>query len=205
MNSFKQALTYFIHHFKSSLKLGVISTLIFYFSRFIPYCGALILGLGFLIMRDQGSHQIQKQNWDRDLNHLHHHFFSYLATSLILLPTFVLLGSALGLLESPQNLLMSFPYSVGLLTISVYFYFVLSHSLQFHLITKTSLPKAIDKIGLRSLKNASHYLSASAMMGIILALSNLSWGGGFLFSLPMMFFTDFFIYESLNRQQEFHH
>lgn len=203
MNSFKQALTYLIRHFKNSLILGVVSTFFFYLSRFIPYFGALILSIGFLIMRDQGWHQIQKQNWDRNLDHVRHHFISYLATSLILFPTFILLGSALGVLESPQNILTSLLFSVGLLTVSVYFYFILSHSLQFHLKSKTPLTKAIDKIGLRSLKSMNRYTSASLMIGILLAVSDLFWGVGFLLTLPVMFFTDYFIYQELSQQQEF--
>ncbi|WP_374029530.1 hypothetical protein [Bdellovibrio bacteriovorus] len=193
MNSFKQALNHFKGTWKDSLIFGLCATLIVFLVRYIPYVSAFLISFCLLALQEIAQYKVEKNAWPRELFHKKS-LPSYLITSLILLPTSVLLGSAIGILQSPQALWMTAPLSLGLLMLAVYFYFVLSHSLRFHLETNESLGKAIDVVGLVSIKSFKNYFVLSFYFALLILLSSLIAGLGLIAVLPLLFYVGHFFY-----------
>lgn len=197
MNSFKQALNQFKATWKQSLSLGVVATAFVFLVRDLPYVSAFLISFGFLVMQDIANHLIQEKQFPKNFNHLKASLPSYIITGFILLPTSVLFGSALGILQSPNSYLVTLSMSLGLLLLAVYFYFVLSQALRRHIETHESLAKAIDVIGLGSIRNLQLYLPLCFYFGLFILISGMTWGAGLLVTLPMMFYTNHFAYQEL--------
>ncbi|UOF00219.1 hypothetical protein [Bdellovibrio reynosensis] len=194
MNSFKQALNQFKATWKLSLAFGVLVTAFIFLVRDLPYVSAFLISLGFLIFQDVASHFITAKNFQTNFSYLKTHLPAYIITSFILLPTSVLFGSALGILQSPNNLFVTASLALGLLILGVYFYFVLSQSLRRHIETKESLAKAIDAVGLASVKQFQLYLPLSFYFGLFILIAGMTWGAGLIVALPIMFYANHFSY-----------
>lgn len=201
MNSFKQALNQLKISWKYSLLLGLIGTILIFTVRYIPYLSAFALAFGILILQEFAQMGINSPAGPYNLNFIRKNLLSFTGTSLILLPTIVLGGSAFGILESPQGLLTTLPLAGCLFILAIYFYLILSHSLRFHLETKVSLPKAIDLIGISSIRNFRLYLILSFYFGVLLLISALAWGIGFIIALPLLFYVDHFAYLEIGRKK----
>lgn len=200
MKSFKQALNQLKNHLQHSLLLGVLGALLLYTVRHIPYLGAFVLAFGALYLQDLARTLAETNAWPRNFQIIKGNLFAYVGTSVVLVPTFVLGGSAMGLLQSPQGLLLVMPLALLLFILSIYFYFILSHSLRLHLETKLSLPKAIDTVGLSSIRNFKIYLPLSFYFGLLMMLSGMTWGAGYVISLPLLFYVGHYSYLELQRQ-----
>jgi hypothetical protein len=203
MKSFKQALIQLKSDLKNSLLLGAGGTVFIYSVRNIPYLSAFFLALGVLILQELACKLAAAHTWHRDLDFLKKNLVAYIGTSLVLLPTFVLAGSAMGILQSPQGLALTMPLALILFMLSVYFYFVLSHALRLHVNKKISLAKAIDILGISSLRRFRMYFVLSFYLGLLLMLSGMTWGAGFIISLPLLFYTDHYAYLELSRGEDF--
>lgn len=199
MPYFKQALIQLRASPKESLLLGAASALLIAISRYIPYLNAFFLALGLLILQEAARTQITTKSWPKNFDFLKNEAVTYIVMSLILLPTIILAGSALGVLQSPQSLLTTLPLSFLLLFIASYFYIVLSHSLRYHIEKKVSLAQSIDIVGLSSVRNFKNYFLLSFYGGILLLVSEITWGVGFIISLPLIFYFNYFFYSELDR------
>lgn len=169
-------------------------------SRYIPYLNAFFLALGLLILQEVARIQITARSWPKNWDFFKNEAVAYIVMSLILLPTIILAGSALGVLQSPQSLLTTLPLSFLLLLIASYFYIVLSHSLRYHIEKKVSLAQSIDIVGLSSVRNFKNYFLLSFYGGILLLVSEITWGVGFIISLPLIFYFNYFSYSELDQR-----
>ena len=124
----------------------------------------------------------------------------FLVTAVVLFPTGVLLGSSMGILESPQPLYSALPLSLGLFILSIYFYLVLSQALRLRLESKVNIAKAIDVVGLNSFKRFRLYISISFYLAILVMISGLTWGAGFIITLPVLFYVSYFLYFEVRSQ-----
>ncbi|MBV2168109.1 MAG: hypothetical protein KUL82_05310 [Bdellovibrio sp.] len=200
MNSFKQALNQLNSSWKNSLILGALATFFIFLIRYIPWGSAFVMSFGILIFQEVARNLVVTSSWRPHSQFLRKEWIPYLITSLILLPTSVLLGSALGILESPQTLLATAPMSLGLLILAVYFYLVLSQALRLHSERNESLAKAIDIVGLASLKNFRLYFTLSFYFGLLILISGMTKGVGLLVTLPLLFYANHFAYVEMNQR-----
>lgn len=200
MNSFKQALNQLNSSWKNSLILGALATFFIFLVRYIPWGSAFVMSFGILIFQEVARNLVVTASWRPHSQFLRKEWIPYLITSLILLPTSVLLGSALGILESPQTLLATAPMSLGLLILAVYFYLVLSQALRLHSERNESLAKTIDIVGLASLKNFRLYFALSFYFGLLILISGMTKGVGLLVTLPLLFYANHFAYVEMNQR-----
>ncbi|AHZ85862.1 hypothetical protein AB1A81_01040 [Bdellovibrio bacteriovorus] len=189
MNSLKQALIQLKADWKNSLFLGCTATLFVLAVRFTPYVSALLISFGLLFLQEVTNRYLTFKAWPRDLTFLKENALTFLITSLILLPTSTLLGSAIGVLESPQDFLHTIPMSWGLLILAVYFYLVLAHALRMTIENGTALAKAVDIAALASLKNFREYFIIAFYMALAVLISGILWGAGFIVTLPVIFYA----------------
>lgn len=202
MNSFKQALFQFKSTWKNSLLLGATSAAFVIVVHNLPYVSAFLISFGILLFQTIAQNLIEGKTKSRDLPFLGKGLVSYLVIGLILLPTSVLLGSAIGILQSPQDLITTIPLSLGLIILGLFFYFLFSHSLRYHLETKESLGKAIDVIGLTSLKNFRLYLSLNVYFSMLILISGITKGAGLIAILPLLFYANCFSYLEIQKKSQ---
>lgn len=200
MNPVKQALIAFKTSWKESLYLGATATIFTFFSQSVPYAGALLIALGLLIFQEIVNVSLENHQWQMNLSHLKDHLSSLLITSFILMPTGILLGSAFGLLESPQSRWQSLPMSMGLFMLGIYFYLILSHGFRLQQLKHQNIAKSLDIAALSSLKHLKLYLTASFYISIALLTGSLLHGVGFVLSLPFLFYSDYFVFNSVQAQ-----
>lgn len=179
---------------KSSLILGVSAALFVIIINDLPLVNAFGISIGILALQTIAQKLIEQKLNTKELPFLGMGLASYIIISIILLPAGILLGSAIGILQSPQDLLTSIPLSMGLIIVVLYFFLLFSQSLRHHLETKTNLGKSIDIIGIVSIKKFSLYLSLSVYFSILIIISELTKGVGLVFTLPLLFYANHFAY-----------
>lgn len=199
MNSLKQALIQLKEDWRNSLLLGCIATIFVLLVRFVPYLSAFFISLGLLFLQEISNQYSQTHKWPQQFSFLKQHLLSFVVTALILLPTSALLGSAMGLLQSPQDIFQTIPLSLGLLILALYFYLILNHALRLNMESGTSLAKAIDVVALASMKNFKEYFLVSFYLSLAILISGLLWGAGFIVTLPFVFFATNSIYRHIKK------
>ncbi|QDK43843.1 hypothetical protein DOM22_01030 [Bdellovibrio sp. ZAP7] len=203
MHSVKQALIMFRQNWKDSLILGVLATLFTFFSQIVPTIGALLIAVGLLIFQELANLRLQKGRWERDFTHLQKDWVSWLITAVILMPTGILMGSAFGVIHSPQPLIQSLPAGFGLMAMGVFFYFILSHGLNLQLETHMGIAKAMDRTVIAAIKNLGPFLAATVAISVALVIATYLRGLGLILALPFMFFTCFYLYIEMKNKNAF--
>lgn len=188
---------------RNSLLLGVIASCYIFFVRFIPYISVYVVSVGLLIIQQITNNFLTNQKWPQNFSFLKNQLAPISITALVLIPTSTLLGSAIGLLESPQSIIHTAPLSFLLLIIAIYFYLILAHSIRLNLEENISLPKAIDIAALASLKNMRVYLIMSFYLGLLILIAGLLYGVGLIVALPLLFFGTHFSYVDLKARNLF--
>ena len=194
MNEIKQALTVFKLHQKSCLAIGIATSLLIYAVSFVPYMSAFLFS-SILLLADGccvelTAHSQSRVSW---------RFFkknpsAFFATSLMLLPTIILSGSSLGILQNPQEPIFTYPLALGLFWLGIIFYFLLSQALRLHVESDITFFKAVDKVALIILKNFKGYLSVSFYLSLGLMLAELTRGLVMIVLVPTLFISSHFLY-----------
>ncbi|MFM6928251.1 MAG: hypothetical protein ACKOX6_07290, partial [Bdellovibrio sp.] len=197
MHPLTQALMTFKKNWKESLLLGIAATAFTFFSQIVPMIGALLISVGLLIFQELANIRLQKGRWDRDLTHLKKDWVSWIITAVILMPTGILMGSAFGLLHSPQELWRTIPLALGLFMLGAFFYFILTHGLNLQLERPDGIAKTLDKSALAAVKNLRLYFPCVFYVSVLLLFSGFMRGFGFIISLPFMFYVSFYLYSEL--------
>ncbi|HWU42066.1 MAG TPA: hypothetical protein VN132_01470 [Bdellovibrio sp.] len=197
MNPVKQALSAFKNNWKESLWLGAAATIYTYFAQLLPMIGALFISLGLLIFQEIVNKWMKTGRWSMDLTHLKNHWVAFVLISIVLMPTGILLGSAFGLLESPQSEWQNIPLSFALFILGIYFYFILAHAFSFSIETTKSVAKAIDSTAIVSMKRYKIYLPTAFFMSLIFMLAGFLRGLGLVIALPLLFFSSAVIYQDV--------
>ncbi|MEK2689611.1 hypothetical protein [Bdellovibrio sp. GT3] len=203
MQSVKQALIMFRTNWKDSLILGVLATLFTFFSQIVPVIGALLISVGLLIFQELANLRLQKGRWERDFTHLQKEWVSWLVTAVILMPTGILMGSAFGIIHSPQPIAQSLPAGFGLMALGVFFYFILTHGLNLQLETHQGIAKSLDRAALSSVRNLGPYVAATLVIAAALVIATYLRGYGLILALPLMFFTCFYLYMQMKKKNAF--
>ncbi|KHD88468.1 MAG: hypothetical protein OM95_08090 [Bdellovibrio sp. ArHS] len=196
MNSFKQALIHLKNHWKYGLLIGALGLMVALILRHIPYVSAFLTAFALLILQHLTDRWMEGKKW-QNLSTLKEFLLPFVVTSLILFPTTVLIGSSLGILQSPQEYLSGAPLSLGLFMLGAFFYLVLTHALRYRMETTTGLAEALDIVGLASMKNFRVYFVLSFYLALLLLLAGVTWGLGFLVAFPMLFFSSHYSYNEM--------
>lgn len=203
MNPVKQALFAFKQNWKESLYLGVAATVFTFFAQIVPFVGAFLISLGLLIFQEIANVRLSSGAWKKDLSHLQNDWISFLITAVVLMPTGILLGSAFGVLESPQERLQSWPMALGLFILGVYFFLILSHGLILQRERHEGIAKSLDTAALASIKNFKTYLAVSFYVSLALVVGSLLKGIGFIVALPFLFYCDYFAFKYVKEKGVF--
>ena len=203
MNPVKQALFAFKQNWKESLYLGVAATIFTFFAQVVPFIGAFLISLGLLIFQELANLRLSSEVWKKDLSHLQNDWISFIITAVILMPTGILLGSAFGVVESPQSRFESWPMALGLFILGVYFFLILSHGLILQQERHQGIARTLDVAALASIKNFKTYLAASFYIGIALVIGSLLKGVGFVIALPFLFYCDYFVFKVMKDKNAF--
>ncbi|MFM6929885.1 MAG: hypothetical protein ACKOX6_15555 [Bdellovibrio sp.] len=203
MHPLTQALMTFKKNWKESLLLGIAATAFTFFSQIVPMIGALLISVGLLIFQELANIRLQKGRWDRDLTHLKKDWVSWIITAVILMPTGILMGSAFGLLHSPQELWRTIPLALGLFMLGAFFYFILTHGLNLQLERPDGIARTLDKSALAAVKNLRLYFPCVFYVSVLLLFSGFMRGFGFIISLPFMFYVSFYLYSELRKRDAF--
>lgn len=200
MNSLKQALNHFKQNRQNSFLLGILATSLVVTLRYIPLFSAFLISLVALLLQDLAKQLIVHKKWPVRFQSTFARALSYMIVAVILLPTSVLLGSAVGFLESPQELFVSVPFSLSLIILGVYFYLILSHALRFHFEQNENLAKSIDFIGVASFKNLNMYVPLSLYLAVLILIGGMTKGAGLIVALPFLFYVNHFSYKELEKR-----
>lgn len=190
-------------NWKESLLLGIAATSFTFFSQIVPMIGALLISVGLLIFQEMANLRLQKGRWERDLTHLKNDWLAWIITAVVLMPTGILMGSAFGLLHSPQELWRTLPMALGLFMLGVFFYFILTHGLNLQLEQPEGIAKTLDKSALASVKNLRLYFPCVFYVSVLLVISAFMRGFGFIVSLPFMFYVSFYLYTEMKNKKAF--
>lgn len=203
MNPVKQALMLFKSNWKESLYLGAAATVYIFFSQFVPFVGALLISFGLLIFQELTNVRLKTGKWKMDLTHFQHDWISLIITAVILMPTGILLGSAFGLLQDPQDHWRSLPTSLALFILGIYFFMVLSHGFNVQQESQEGIAKALDTSALASVKNLKIYIVASFYLSVGLLIGGLLRGVGFVLVLPVLFYTTYYVFSEMKTRNAF--
>ena len=190
-------------NWKESLLLGITATCFTFFSQIVPMIGALLISVGLLIFQEMANMRLQKGRWERDLTHLKNDWVSWIITAVVLMPTGILMGSAFGLLHSPQELWRTIPMALGLFMLGVFFYFILTHGLNLQLEHSEGIAKTLDKSALASVRNLRLYFPCVFYVSVLLIISAFMRGFGFIVALPFMFYVCFYLYAEMKKKNAF--
>lgn len=194
MNSFKQALNQLKMNWSHSLLFGFVAMSFIYLARVTPWLGAYIVSLVLLLFQEMSRILLVEQRSLRKFTLEGKELVSYLIVALILLPTSALFGSAIGLLESPQSFLIKLPLSMLLFIVASYFYIILSQALRWHIESRQNLGRAIDSLGVESIKHFRKYLALSFYVGLLVLVSAMTKGVGLIVALPVIFLVNHYLY-----------
>lgn len=194
MSSFKQALNQLKITWAHSLLFGFVAMSFIYLAQVTPWFGAYVVSLVLLLFQEMSRILLVERRSLRHFTLEGKDLLSYLLVALVMLPTSVLYGSALGLLDSPQDFFVKIPLSFLLLIVSSYFFLVLSQALRWHLESRQNLGRAIDTLGLESFKHFRPYLAMSFYIGVLILVSGMTKGVGLIVALPLVFLLNHYLY-----------
>ena len=192
MKPLKQALNLFRSELKLSLLLGFGTFFLIAIASRIPYFGAWIMTFSFLII------QIYIWSWQSQSTLkfpsalIKKNFAAIVLTSLILVPTGMLLGSSAGVLQKTDQFLTSLPLAFFIIYLCLFFYIILSHALLMSLSKNMSVMKAMDECFAKSLKRPHTALLACFYLSVILLVATLPLGFGLILGFPMLFYVTYY-------------
>lgn len=193
MKSFKQALIAMKNLWRETLALGFFVTGLLFVVRVLPFISMFALSIALILIQRAVTTRLANGNWPKNFSFLKSKWPAYIIVGIILMPTSILVGSAFGLLQTPQELWMTLPLTCGLFFLGIYFYIILNQAIELHLNSTQTLAKSIDVVALTSFRFLKKYALASFYLGAIFALSSLVRGAGFVLALPALFFVTYYL------------
>lgn len=189
MHLFKQALIQYKTHWQESLLIGLFSFMCVLAAPTLPLVGSFFLSLVLLSFQLVIWFRLENKRWPIKSDLFPQAITPLLICSLVMTPTSILIGSAHGLLASPQGILTSWPLSVGLLFIGIYFYFLIAHALLLTRATSLGIAKALDRAALDTMRNFRLFAPLCLIFAVLFLLSQLTVGAGWIFALPLLYYV----------------
>lgn len=197
MHLFKQALIQYKTQWRESLLIGLCSFLCVLAAPMIPLAGSFFLSLVLLSFQLVIWYRITHKAWPQQGELFPQMVTPLVICSLVMTPTSILIGSAHGLLDSPQNILTSWPLSIGLLFIGTYFYFLIAHALILAKSTDLGIAKSLDHAALDTVRRFKIFAPLCLIFAVLFLISQETRGAGWILTLPLLFFTCSFAVEKI--------
>jgi hypothetical protein len=192
MHLFKQALIQYKTHWQESLLIGLFSFVCVLAAPSIPIVGSFFLSLVLLSFQLVIWFRLENKRWPIKNDLFPQTVIPLLVCSLVMTPTSILIGSAHGLLASPQDLLTSWLLSIGLLFVGLYFYFLIAHALLLTRATNLGIAKALDRAALETMRNFRLFAPLCLIFAILFLISQATLGAGWVLALPLLYYTGSF-------------
>jgi hypothetical protein len=189
MHLFKQALIQYKTHWQESLLIGLFSFVCILAAPSIPLIGSFFLSLVLLSFQLVIWFRLENKRWPIKGDLFPQVVIPLLVCSLVMTPTSILIGSAHGLLASPQSLLTSWPLSVGLLFVGIYFYFLIAHALLLTRATALGIAKALDRAALDSMRNFRQLTPLCLIFAVLFSISQATFGAAWVLALPLLYYV----------------
>lgn len=189
MHLFKQALIQYKTHWQESLLIGIFSFMCVLAAPSIPLVGSFFLSLVLLSFQLVIWFRLENKRWPIKSDLFPQVIIPLLICSLVMTPTSILIGSAHGLLASPQDLLTSWPLSIGLLFVGIYFYFLIAHALLLTRAANLGIAKALDRAALDTMRNFRLFAPLCLIFAVLFLLSQATFGVGWIIALPLLYFV----------------
>ncbi len=121
--------------------------------------------------------------------------WSWIMTLVILLiPASILMGSAVGILQSPYIFMIAGSLATLLITLALFFTFVFSQIL-FISSDRQNLGRLIDILFLSALKNWIEILGFCLLSALLVVLSIKAWGLGLIVAIPLLSLSNIIYFE----------
>lgn len=189
MHLFKQALIQYKTHWQESLLIGLFSFMCVLAAPTLPLVGSFFLSLVLLSFQLVIWFRLEYKRWPIKSDLFPQSITPLLVCSLVMTPTSILIGSAHGLLASPQGILTAWPMSVGLLFIGIYFYFLIAHALLLTRAANLGIAKALDRAALDTMRNFRVFAPLCLIFAVLFLASQLTMGIGWVIALPLLYYT----------------
>lgn len=192
MPIFKQALIRYKEHWKVSLILGILSTMCVLAAPLVPLAGSFVLSFLLLTLQAVTWFWTDHNRWPGKNDLLPRIIVPLLVCSIVMTPTSILIGSASGLLSSPQGFMTSWPLALGIIFLGLYFYFLISRALLLTLSTSLGIAQALDQAALESIKNFRKMSPLVLIFSTLVLLSEVTLGVAWVITLPLLYFATSF-------------
>lgn len=189
MPIFKQALIQYKEHWKIAVILGFLSMICVLAAPFVPLAGSFVLSFLLLTLQAVTWFWIDHNKWPQKNDLLPRMIIPLLVCSIVMTPTSILIGSASGLLSSPQGFMTSWPLALGIIFLGLYFYFLIARALLITLSTSLGIAQALDQAALESIKNFRKMSSLVLIFSALVLLSEVTFGMLWIITLPLLFFA----------------
>lgn len=189
MPIFKQALNQYKEHWKISLALGLLSMMCVLAAPSVPLAGSFVLSLLLLSFQAVTWFWLEYKKWPQKNDLIPRIIIPLLVCSIVMTPTSILIGSASGLLSSPQGILTSWPLALGIIFLGLYFYFLISRALLITLSSSVGIAQALDQAALESIKNFKEMSPLCLIFSALVLLSEVTFGVIWILTLPLLFFA----------------
>lgn len=189
MHLFKQALIQYKTHWQESLLIGLFSFMCILAAPSIPLIGSFFLSLVLLSFQLVIWFRLENKRWPIKSDLFPQVIIPLLVCSLVMTPTSILIGSAHGLLSSPQGVLTSWPLSMGLLFVGLYFYFLIAHALLLTRAANLGIAKALDRAALDTMRNFRLLTPLCLIFAILFLISQATFGAGWVLALPLLYYV----------------
>ena len=189
MHLFKQAMIQYKTHWQESLLIGLFSLLCVLAAPAIPLVGSFFLSLVILSFQLVIWFRLENNRWPVKSDLFPRSLIPLLVCALVMTPTSILIGSAHGMLQSPQNVLTSWPLSLGLLFVGIYFYFLIAHALLLTRASDLGIAKALDRAALDTMRNFRVFAPLCLIFAVLFLISQQTAGLGWIAALPLLYYA----------------
>jgi hypothetical protein len=204
MNPIKQALIFLIQIWKKNLIVGVITSTLIFVSGYLGSYSILFVAPLLLFIQQSYNRVLESQDSLVKIAFIKRNLISIIIVGLAFSPTGILLGSAFGLLESPEDRFSNVLRAEWLLLVCCLIYLVVNHGLTLHFHGKTGLARSLDIAIQSGFKKIVSYVISSFYMSISLLIAGFFYGYGMMVSLPFVFLVCYFHYIEMSKTKAFH-
>lgn len=203
MNPIKQALILLIQIWKQNLILGVVTSTLFFLSGYMGSYSILFVAPFLLLIQQSYNQALDSKSSFINLAFLKNNMLSIIIVALAFSPTGILLGSAFGLLESPDDRIANILAAEWLLLICCLIYLIVNHGLALHFKGRMGLARSLDVAVQTGYKKIISYIISSFYMSISLLITGLLNGYGILIALPFIFLVCYFHFMEISKMEAF--
>ena len=192
MNWIKQSFIFAFKNPKESLFLIIAGMLSLYVTSFNAIVGAVITSIVFAFAQAAVFNHFAKKPLLQIKNKS-----SLLLMALLSIPTNIIMGSVVGLIQGAETVPMALMLVVIFAIFSALSYIVIGHAIGFIVVQEMHFEKSLNAALSGFKKHRLHLLMLSCLVSIILMFSALPMGLGLIIALPIQFYVNGFSFNDL--------